>query len=258
MTITTYNVGAIAAGEGDVIIKSRLHKPGMRVTPVVYCHHATGTARTMNPSAASIETDFALRSIADMMAEAGHPVIASDQVSANSWGANPVSARIDGAITRIGSELGCRTDKVLLIGDSMGTISSLNWARANPSKVAAIAILLPVPDLQWIHDNAPSPLPINLQDAYGGAALWQAAAIPAFDPYSNRVTHKALRHSIRFWYHDDDPIASPSVNPHLIPFWQQIGAEYGSMGNGGHALDRTADAVYLQQVATFLLDRVRD
>lgn len=50
----------------------------------------------------------------------------------------------------------CKTDKVILGAVSMGGGVVLNWARQNPTKVAAILLDIPLLDLQYVHDTAPS------------------------------------------------------------------------------------------------------
>lgn len=242
--VTSYETGIIAAGESAAIIHSRFHKKGTQVLPVVYCHHATGHARTLMPTPGSVETDYSLRKIVDRLASFGHPTIGTTQVSGNSWGAPPVESRIDGAITRIGSFIGCRTDKVLLLFDSMGGIPALNWARRNPTKVVALAGAIPATNLQQLHDSGPTPIPANIESAYGGLAAYNAARTN-YNPQENMGAYIGM--PIHLWYHTDDPTILPVQTK---AFATTTGCAITSMGPGGHEIH---DSDPLSEIADFLI-----
>lgn len=235
-----YASGVIAVGEGEAVFSSRLWKPGTASVPAIYCHHATGTARSaILPTS---ETDFSIRRIIEAVTLAGHPVIATDQGGASNWGADPAPARMDGALARIG-EFGARTDRVLLLADSMGAVVALNWARANPELVAAVALLVPVVNMEHAHDNASAPLPANIEAAYGGNAAY-LAALATRNPFEHQEAYAEM--PIRLWYSDDDPTAAASQ---VLEFAEGSDSDAVSMGAVGHAVPAAFDVA---PVAEFL------
>jgi pimeloyl-ACP methyl ester carboxylesterase len=70
----------------------------------------------------------------------------------NGWGNDAAVADIDTARVFLGT-LGCATDKVLLVGASMGVVDALNYARAHPDRVAAIVGMIPGSDVNDLRDN---------------------------------------------------------------------------------------------------------
>jgi pimeloyl-ACP methyl ester carboxylesterase len=70
----------------------------------------------------------------------------------NGWGNDAAVADIDTARLYLGT-LGCATDKVLLVGASMGAVDALNYTRAHPDRVAAVIGLIPGSDVDDIRDN---------------------------------------------------------------------------------------------------------
>jgi predicted alpha/beta hydrolase family esterase len=84
------------------------------------------------------------------------------------YGNDTQSTRMSDALTQAGS-YGLSTTRVHLVGASMGTVCALNWAKANPTKVASISLVLPLVDLD---DAQPKIAALGLStpnDAYGGA-----------------------------------------------------------------------------------------
>src|SRR5688500_1203954 len=75
------------------------------------------------------------------------PVIATEVGGVISWGNRTAQAAMDATLTYFNDMTGARTDKVILVGQSMGAATVLNWAFNNPTKVAAIALHIPAVDL---------------------------------------------------------------------------------------------------------------
>jgi pimeloyl-ACP methyl ester carboxylesterase len=235
---TSIGSDVIAVSEKHVIVTGSDHGTVATAVPVIYCHHAgNGYAGTAHlPAAlAQTDTDVSIAEICRDLAAKGHPVIASDQAGVNSWSNNTAVTAVDGALTLIGTRTGCRTDRVLLLADSMGTLLALNWARANASKVAAMALLLPAPDMQYVHDNASAPLPANMEAAYGGLA-----ALTAAYPTKNAALFPSSYTSmeIQMWASTDDPICTPVM---VNAFAAATGIPVISMGAVGHTIPSTFD-----------------
>lgn len=204
---TSYGVGLIAAGEAHLIIRPRERLDYTGATPVIYCHHATGMAWTPLRQQGQTVTDANIALIMESLAVLGHPVIASDQGGASSWNSATARQRVTDALNFISAQTGCRADRVLLYGDSMGSLLALSWARANLAKVAAICCALPLPDFVRTHAQGGAPIPANIEAAWGGLAAWQAG-VNAVDPMQHLTDYEGV--PIQLHYSVDDPLALPA------------------------------------------------
>lgn len=252
MLHTQYVTGAIAAGEAQVVYRDKFWKPNAAITPVVYCHHATGGALTpFGPAAAFTNvTEQSLAAMIERLTVLGHPCISADQAG-DSWGNDTGQTRLDGSITQISSITGCSSSKVLLLADSMGSVIALNWARANPTKVAAIAILLPIPDLTWAYsDPGGNVLSTGINTAYGGAPGYTTAQ-PTHNPALFPGAYKNMQ--IKLWYCDNDAVGSASqVSSFVTAVKAQNGSGFissESMGSFGHTIDSSFN---INKVTDFL------
>lgn len=237
--------GVVAANRDAILMRDRDNLVA-NATPVIYCHHATGTARTPLPSAAfsaGTVTDKSLAVMAERLTVLGHPVAASDQVSPTSWGVDAAQAEVTQLLIMLNQKFGTNPNRVLLLGDSMGTVLALNWARANPTKVAAIALLLPIPDLAYAHsDPQGNVLSTAINTAYGSLAAYQAAE-PTHNPSRFPAAYKDMH--IRFFSCSDDPVGSAQeVNDFVAEVQAQGGSgsiAHQSMGAHGHTIDVSFD-----------------
>ena len=64
---------------------------------------------------------------------------------------------------------GTKPGKVALIGASMGGLSAMNWAAANPTKVACIVMTIPVINVTDIKGNDRLGYGAYINSAYGGS-----------------------------------------------------------------------------------------
>ena len=144
-------------------------------------------------------------------AELGFAVISADlgYTSTATWNAGNDTAlsRVDSAWTFMQSEVGVRSDKLIFAGGSGGAILALNYAKSNPSKVAAISLGIPAVSLTDLHDNDRGSTAAPIEAAYGGLAGYQAA-VAAKDPYLNIASIPSI--PIRFFISEDDPTAVAS------------------------------------------------
>lgn len=155
----------------------------------------------------------------------GLPLISGAFGGPTHWGTDTAQARVDEAVGILGSaEFAAKTDKVVLLGISMGALLALNWARANPAKVACLALMYPVTDLAYMHDTAALGFTAEIEAAYGGAAGYQAA-LATHNPQANAAAYEGM--PIKMWYSDADAsvgdtpaafaAAVDTVEPRVLP-----------------------------------------
>lgn len=236
--VTTVGYGVAGASSHHLIVRDSGRNYAGK-TPVLYCHHATGTWSTgFYPAALGVVTDQPLAQMFQRLASLDHAVGTSDQAGTASWSNDAALAEVTATLTELGARTGCRTDRVLLLGDSMGSTLALNWARANASKVAAIALLLPIPSLSYVHGNpGGNSLSGQIDTAYGGSSGYTAAA-PTHDPALFASSYKDM--NIKFWAADDDVVGSRTQVDSFIAAIRATGGtgstSVESLGNVGHTI----------------------
>ena len=139
----------------------------------------------------------------------------------NSWGNDDAIDSVDKSLAWLGRPDGqrCRDDKVFLAGASMGTLTTLNWARTHLDKVAAVALCVPAVSLKDLHDRNVQGWKTEIETVYGGAAAY-AAAIDTHDPLTYAAELVGL--PIKLWYSPDDPVIAPAK---VEAFATAVGAE---------------------------------
>ena len=241
---TTIRLDGIAAGEHFALVRHRLHRPDPSAVPAIYCHHATGGHyngyKGWTRSKGTV-TDRSIMALIELLATRGHPVIANTQAGATSWSTATAIQRVTDALAAVAAETGCRSDRVLIFGDSMGSLLGLNWIRRNPQKVAAGAFLLPIPDLKYAREN--TQVGAGIEAAYGGAAGYEAA-LPTHNPAAMPEAFAGV--PLAFWHSSNDPTAVASV---VDKFGVAVGAEVRSMGAVDHTIPASFDVA---DVADFL------
>jgi hypothetical protein len=235
---TRAEFGTYRANEWHCESLPRIYTPGKRL--VVWCHEHGASGLTWN----AVRDAQGQSAIAD----AGLPAASADLAGPTSWGNDASVAAIDQLWTLMQTRWGVPADKLLLFAGSMGNLTAFNYLRANPTKVAAIASILPAVDLGFIHDSNPEANadPAEIEAAYGGLAAY-TAALPTHSP----KLHKAGGVPIRIWYSTDDPIALPAT---ALQFASDVGASTVSLGAVGHTFggagfDRSTIANWLRQYA---------
>lgn len=121
-------------------------------------------------------------------------------VAGRTFGNTDAIDSVDKCYNYLVSNYGCRSDKVVLLGMSMGGLAVCNWARTNVSKVAAIAMVTPAVDLQMAHDiNAGYSTEVDAAFTDHAGFL---AAKPTFSPVQFAATLSSI--PVRIWYSDND------------------------------------------------------
>jgi pimeloyl-ACP methyl ester carboxylesterase len=161
--------------------------------PIIHCHGYGGT--TLNMMGATYVDDFRA------MAQTSHPVTTSDQGGISTWANDTAIARVADQITYSSLQFGTRSDRVALIGDSMGALLALNWAWRNPGKPRAVVLRSPVVALEAFYDrNAVFQGAIN--SAYGGTL--DEAELDSHDPMRNLDLIRPFGDRIAIWYATED------------------------------------------------------
>lgn len=149
-----YGVGEYRAGEGAFTCWARAGT-GTRTSrrAVLGIHGASGTAAG-ELATPSHDPPY------QMLAECGYPLHIGDYCSSTykdsggggwNFGNSDHVAAIAAGVTWMGSY--AKTDKVILVAGSMGTIGALNYYKANPTKVLAMSLAVPACDLADITTN---------------------------------------------------------------------------------------------------------
>ena len=217
MTAKSIGTGRATVGEGDTYELPR-RWPTQRIRRlVVWCHGAGGTElATATPSL------IGQWSVSRAITGAGFPLVTTLLGGQNTWGNSTAQSGVDDAIAWAGSTLGAPTDKVILVGVSMGHILAANWARENPSQVAGVIGLVPGCDLE------------DMRNTYGAAieAAWgigpmdplPSGANPSFDIPGSSIPWK-------LYYDSSDAVVLPAT---VEAFGAAVGASLVQSIGLGH------------------------
>lgn len=239
---TSYAVGRYSATgttEGDALLQPRQARAAGTARGVMLCHGATDVGRY------AITGNY--RNAAEKLARHGFNVCAPDLGAvagvSDTWGNATAMSRMDDAWAWIKNAAGggAKTDKVCLVGGSMGGLNAVNWASRNPTKVAAIALVIPALDLEDIYVNDRGPgLRAQIQAAYGGA--------PDYTQRSPLLLASSIAGiPTRVWYSTNDVVTPAATTLSFIgSVGQSVSAR--SMGAVGH----TFLAVSPDEVLAFL------
>ena len=191
--------GVYATGEGSVLFLPTNWKADGTRRGVIYSHGATNTHTQLFGGG----TFAGIYDAARLIADAGHPVFAG-YFGGDAWGNSTAVARFTDAFLYLTGTVGAKTDKVGLMGGSMGGCV-LAWAAQNLSKVTSFAGWVPVSDISDIHTNNRGLLRSSINTAYGGS--WTEATYGATYNPSTLATNGNLA-GLRYkaWYGSSDTV----------------------------------------------------
>jgi pimeloyl-ACP methyl ester carboxylesterase len=193
---------------------------------IVYCHSVG------NDSAQVAATGY-VDTVTMALAQAGYMLYGGDMGGTAVWGNDASQTAVTTARTNVQAAAtgGAKAGKVGLLATSMGALTALNWARANPSLVACIGLMIPVVDLAYEHDNNVNGYAAAIEAAYTNLAGYQAA-VATHDPMQNTASH-ASGPPIKMWRSTDDAIA---VTARQDAFAAAVGSncQVSSLGAAGH------------------------
>lgn len=224
-------VGHYQASERSFGVANRMWKGDQSSRGLLYCPGLGATALTFMQSPHD--------PVPRALAEAGVPSASFDFGGSALFGNDTARTRVGTARTYANTTWGWQTDKVLLIGGSMGGMTALRWALANPSLVAAIALFIPLVDVQDLYDNDRGGYASDVETAYG------ARPSDAQNPADNADDLAGI--PIKVWSSSDDDLCLQSTHG---AFCTASGAELVDLGAVGHNFD---SAEYADDVADFLL-----
>lgn len=200
-TSASLGLGRVQAGENDVLYTPRgtPHKRG-----IVLAHGSGGSAKSWTDQ--SVAGPFAF---AQMLAQAGYVVVAAD-LGGQVFGNDTHVARIEASRVLLGSYV-AQPSKAILVGFSMGGLGALNYCRANPTSVAAIAAVSPSADLDDIRNRNVFGLQSQIDTAWG---VTYPAALPTRANPSSQANATAIASSgapVRIYYSTGDTAVLPAT-----------------------------------------------
>lgn len=230
MIRTTYGLDRYFTGEYDAVFGTARSWAGAQSAGVVFCHGA-------NESATIAYADNAQRAI---MRGVGlnATVHVGDLGGTNTWGNDTAIARVEDAVTYLRSGWG-QGGPVVLVGISMGNLSAMAYALANPDDVAAIASVIPALDLNDLVTNRGMGAAIN--PAYGGAYN-DGTDGPTHSPVLFAADLPAV--PIKLWYASDDPLCVAStVTAFVAARPSTVTVNVGALGHSDAAVAAAVDGV---------------
>lgn len=222
MTVRAINQTGYTGTETSVTFHGRQMPGG---TPVICCHGVLSTSRQFLNGDGDVP-----RKLADLYEVTS---VSGDLGGLSTWGNDASVDALDELVTWAGTNHGTRTNRVALYGVSMGGLTALNWAMRNPSKVAAIGLMVPAVSLQGIHDRDPIGIAALIETAYTNEAGY-LAALPTNDPShaAVRATAQQLGPKTRIWYSSDDNVIAASE---VLAYAGWTGCAIDNIGAVGHA-----------------------
>ena len=164
--------------------------------PLIYCHGSGDTAQT-------ILAKTGQKPLLDALAQ-NYAVIACD-LGYQAFGNDTHVARIIEAVTYLEQTWGTRS-RITLVGGSMGCLGALGYTRLYPTKVRAVAGIIPGLDLADLMLRGAA---ADINAAYGGA----------YNDATDGPTHSPVQYAaslsssipIRLWTANNDTIAVPAT-----------------------------------------------
>lgn len=216
-------------------IAGRLYRSDSSKRLAVWTHHSGGsylsawTAPDALPIAKSVCEDL------------GCPLVTPDCGGPKTWGNDVAQTRVSDARNWANGKFSPKNDKVILLGVSMGGLLALNWARANPNLVAAVALFFPAVDLQWVHDNGGT---ADTEAAYGGTLAAFNTAVASHNPAAHAIDYTGM--NIKIWHSDADATVGSATQ---VAFGDAAGIPRTVLPGAAHA---DLAAINTQQVRDFL------
>ena len=211
MIRSSFGQSRYVAGEWDAIFD----RPGV-TRPLIWCHGNNGNA-TNDFSGYSYVFNLFARYFKVYVADLG----------GNTFGNDTGIARVASLVTYAGN------GPVVLVGASMGASVAINYAVRNPTKVLAIANVIPALDFNSVDSS-------NL-----GWTNLNAAYPPAYNAATDGPTHNPLQIAnqlpsnlpVKLWTSSDDPTCPPATADAFVAARPQTQRTViGAYGHGGIAI----------------------
>ena len=192
----SYGRGRYAVGEADVIVRPSVYAPPK---PAVLHIHGVeagnGAADWMNVPSRN--------HIFDGITDAGYTIVSCDLGGSATWGNSVSQARIQDAYTYSQTLSGVADGPAILLGQSMGGLNALIFAKNNSSLVRSAVLLIPVCNL--------ADLAMSQFEAAITASIGATYSEAAHGAQLNPVTFGAALNGIpmQLWYGTTDTLCKP-------------------------------------------------
>lgn len=231
--------GRYAANEEDVYVSDSASWAAGGRRGLLYFHGDNETA-TYSRDFSNIGELHLVNDLADQF-----QVLSIDAGGTSAWGNATAMARgLDGR-TNIQGTWKAKSGTVVCVGVSMGAVTALNFAKANPTLVSAVVCVIPAIDLNDIVTNNRGGLAAQINAAYGGT----------YSEVTNGPTSNPANYASTFatptllYYASDDAVLLPSTVTTFASSAKSASAY--SLGALGHT-QAAIDAVPRGQVISFL------
>ena len=218
-----YGVGLYYSGEGHAISAPWNYKLGSHRACLFADGFSQQAVQSIGAGASNPPTANSAAHIVQGIDKAGLGVMTGD-LGNSQWGNATGISRMGSLHTYAKSRI-YNSNTVVLAGVSMGAANVLNWAKANPTYPAAIALFCPALDMQDIWDNDRANLKAWITAAYGGRPP------DASNPADNAASFSSI--PICIWYSSTDTVILPAI---VEAFAAAVGSnvELRDLGTGGH------------------------
>ena len=192
------------ASEAVTIIRPDVSMVGK--VPIIYAHGFS----LANPIPLYIQNRNQFDFLEAMARFTGSPVLVPYLGGLATWGNDTQHTRFGTAITWAGTNLGTRTDKAFVCGESMGTLIT-NWIWRNPSLFCGAYLLDPIMALEAFRVRNSATFTSSIYAAYTNQAGYEAA-LPTHDPSAaaNKAVLASFHDRIRLDYMESDEYIPPA------------------------------------------------
>lgn len=236
--IRTLTESTTAPGEQHIVLGGLATWQGAQPKGVIWCHGSGEDASTSYLNGYRLVTELAKRSTVHV-----------GDLGFQTWGNDTVVTRIDEAIDHLEATYGVTTP-VVLVGISMGGCSALNYALRNPDKVAGVAAVIPLVDLDNSRNNAALSYRWPEIDAIYGT--------PPADYSEHSPVEFAAQLDpempIHVWSSSDDTLAPQSTHEAFVAARPQTG--FSDIGAVGHTFPTTNIDAVLEFIRPLLREAV--
>lgn len=221
---TEYGLGTYLANEGHLLIRTDSfdRDQGLRGIIAIHGHGASATVWTPG----NFVGDHAL-----YLAKGGNLVLSIDAAGPATWANDACMSAIDSAFTYLTTTLGCLSDKVGVMGWSMGGLAAMNWLKRNPSKVTKVVVWAPGLNIDYFYDNNPTSK-TEIDAAYGGSGHAQYAG---HNPQDDAASYSGLGVPVHIYQGTADSTVPPSQATAFIAAVNDSNYVLHSKTGAGHA-----------------------
>lgn len=170
------------------------------VSGVIYCHGAGEVS--FSPTNSIYVGQYPL-----LNALASQYAVASGDFGGDAWGNSTAVSNMGSMKTWLQSTMGAKSGKVALVGISMGTLTALNYAKANPSQVACVVCILPAVNLNDFATNNRAGYGASALAAYGGSYS-DATNGATSNPFYYAASFPSI--PVQLYYSTADTVALPT------------------------------------------------